>query len=154
MYCCNIRAGHGESNRLNGCNLVSHSQREPVEGVLCSATQVTLDRKLLPEMQMKAPVARVVGVCYIPLLPPECLITVIPSWDCQQVQPCLLYGRVCQNCSRRADKEKVRGGDRDMETPWEVPRASVLSVSRQLWDWGRGAGVDTVGILSEFRIRR
>lgn len=147
MYCCNIRAGHGESNRLNGCDLVSHSQREPVEGVLCCAIQVMLDRKLLPEMQMKAPVARVVRVCHIPLLPPECLITVIPSWDLVTLMsastalPAL--PRVCQNCSRRADKEKVRGGDRDMETPWEVPRASVLSVSCQLWGWGRGGRVWT-----------
>lgn len=54
-----------------------------MEGVCAEnrAMQVTLDQKLLPEMQMKAPVTRVVGVCYIPLLPPECLVTIIPLWD-------------------------------------------------------------------------
>lgn len=86
-------------------SLVSCSQQEPVEGVCAesSATsrQVTRDRKLLPEMQMKAPAARaVVGVCYIP--PPSFLPSERVPRNCnrnpivglddirQQVQPCLL----------------------------------------------------------------
>lgn len=66
----------------------------------------------------------------------------------QQVQLCLLKGRVCQDCSRKDDKEKARGGDRDVETLWEVPEplASHSAAS--------SGGVDTVGILSEFGIRR
>lgn len=117
--------------------------------------QVTLDLKLLPEMQMKAPVTRVVGVCYIPLLPPECLITIIPSWDLMTFVS--KYSPACfkEGCVKIAQggltgrKSEAETGMRGRRRRGRSPRASILSVSRQLWGC-----VDTVGILSEFRIRR
>lgn len=56
---------------------------------------------------------------------------------------CFKEGRVCQNCSRKADKEKVRGGDRDMETPWEVPGASSSQSAASTGGEGLCVGVWT-----------